>query len=87
MRTAASGFFLGYLTVLIVLTPALLWALDVAPSYPRALTLTLERAGVIGASQRYAREAGEFRDRLMWQLSRFVADKISAHSSAEPGSS
>lgn len=76
MRAAAAGFLLGYLTIALVIAPALLCALDVTPSYSNGVRIVLDRTGVSPVIQRYGADAENLRDRFAQQVARYVASKL-----------
>jgi hypothetical protein len=76
MRTAATGFLLGYLTIALVIAPALLCALDITPSYSDGVRVVLNRTGVSPAIQRYGTDAEDLRDRFAERIARYVASRL-----------
>lgn len=64
MRTAATGFFLGYLAVGLLIAPVVLCALQVTPNYASGVAMVLDREGVSATVDRTAQQLVELRDRM-----------------------
>jgi len=79
MRTAATGFLLGYLTIALLIAPALLCALEVSPTYSDGVTTVLSRTGVLKVMHRYGNEAETMRDQAARSVSHYVASKLWPH--------
>ncbi|MEJ0018574.1 MAG: hypothetical protein WDN25_18845 [Acetobacteraceae bacterium] len=79
MRTIFGGFILGYLMIALVIAPAVMCALNVTPSYRTGVVTVLERSGVLQPVRDSAREAAQFRDRMLTRLSDFVDSKLTPH--------
>ena len=79
MRTAATGFCLGYLLIALLIAPSLMYVLGVASSYPAGVTMVLDRSGILEPLQRAARQTEEFRDHVMWIADDYLSRRIVPH--------
>ncbi len=79
MRTVATGFLLGYLTISLLIAPTMLWALDVAPTYSKGVVMVLDRSGVLGPMRDAVDRAVVARDNVMALVGNYVANKFSQH--------
>jgi hypothetical protein len=82
MRTAATGFCLGYLLIALLIAPSLMWVLGVAPSYAAGVTLVLDRSGVLEPLQQAARQTEEFRDHVVLIADDYLSRRIIPHALA-----
>jgi hypothetical protein len=79
MRTAATGFFLGYVVVALLIAPTLLCAFGATSDYSAAVVTVLSRTGVLEATRRGAREAVEIRDHVELVVNDFLDRRIGPH--------
>lgn len=77
MRTAATGFFLGYFVIAILIAPSLLWVLHVTPDYASGVIVVLDRTGVLGPVQKGAQQVVDLRDRVRAEFATYVERAIS----------
>jgi hypothetical protein len=85
MRTAATGFVLGYLVIALLIAPSLLCVLGGAPSYPVGVAMVLNRSGVLEPLQRGARQAVEIRDHVMSVVDDYLSQQMFPRSLSPQG--
>jgi hypothetical protein len=77
MRTVATGFVLGYFVIAILVVPALLWGLQMTPTYSSGILVVLDRTGVLGPVEDTAKQVVDLRDRMRAELTAYVEKAIS----------
>lgn len=76
MRTVATGFFLGYLTVALLAAPTILCALHVTSSYGDGVVVVLDRGGVLAPLRNGIAQFEKARNRLINSLEGYIASKL-----------
>lgn len=77
MRTVATGFVLGYFVIAILIVPALMWGLQMTPTYTSGILVVLDRTGVLGPVEDTAQQVVDLRDRMRAELTAYVEKAIS----------
>ena len=78
MRKLAAGFVFGYLTIALLVVPAVLWGFQVTPSYAGGVAMVLDRSGVLAPIKANVDQAAQVRDELLNQFARYVHNKMFA---------
>ncbi len=76
MRTAASGFILGFAVISFLIVPLILYASGAARDYTGGLVIVMDQTGMLGLLQRGARQSVEFYDHAMWALNDFLNREV-----------
>ena len=76
MRSAATGFILGYVVIAFLIAPLIVYASGAAHDYTDGVVIVLDRTGMTEAWQRGARQAVEFRDHAMRALDDFLDRQV-----------
>jgi len=76
VRTAVTGFFLGYVTIALLIAPMALWALEITPSYAGGVVMVIERYGVLAPIQSGIQQLEQTSRRLTQRLELYIADTL-----------
>jgi hypothetical protein len=77
MRTVATGFVLGYFVIAILFVPAVMWGLQMTPTYTSGVLVVLDRTGVLGPVEDAAQQVVELRDRMRAELTAYIEKAFS----------
>ena len=76
MRNLAAGFALGYLMIAFVITPTMLWAMQMTPSYAGGVVMVLDRSGIPTPIKTQIEHAMQARDRMLNEVASSLANKM-----------